>query len=49
MNILIEKIRKSVFILKEVFKLKNENNNLSKYKIQNKNEIRYFKYKNITN
>ena len=39
MNVLIKKIRKSVFILREIFKLKSENNNLSRYKIQNKNEI----------
>ena len=48
MSVLIKKIYKSVFILKKVFKLKSENNNFSKHKIQDKDEIRYFKYKNIT-
>ena len=47
MNVLNKKICENVFILKEILKLKSENNNLFEHKIQNKDEIRYLKYKNV--
>ena len=45
MNVLNEKIRENVFILKKILKLKSENDNFFRYEIQDKDEIRYFKYK----